>query len=86
MALMAYDDYRRMLVPLATACGITKHITTHVGRHTFATTIALEHGVPMEVLSKMLGHQSIKTTQIYGKIRDKLVQEQVSKVALAIDF
>lgn len=84
LPLMAYDCYRRMLDPLATAAGIDKHITSHVGRHTFATTIALEHGVPIEVLAKMLGHADIKTTQIYAKVRDNLVQEQMAKIVGSI--
>lgn len=70
---MAYDDYRRMLMPMATACGITKKITSHTGRHTFATTIALDNGVPIEAVQKMLGHTSIKTTQIYAKMQDKAI-------------
>lgn len=86
LPLMAYDCYRRMLDPLALAAGIDKHITTHVGRHTFATTIALEHGVPIEVLAKMLGHADIKTTQIYAKVRDNLVQEQAKKIAGCINI
>lgn len=86
LPLMAYDDYRRMLTPLMTAAGIDKHVSTHTGRHTFATTVALDHGVPIEVLSKMLGHTSIKTTQIYAKVHDKLVQDNMQKIANAIDF
>ena len=56
------------LKELADICGITKNITTHVARHTFATTITLSNGVPIETVSKMLGHTNIKTTQHYAKI------------------
>ncbi|MBL0101736.1 MAG: tyrosine-type recombinase/integrase [Saprospiraceae bacterium] len=55
------------LKELADICEITKPMTTHIARHTFATTVLLSNGVSMEATSKMLGHSSIKTTQIYGK-------------------
>lgn len=71
---LAYDVYNRNLKALALSVGITKTVTTHIGRHTFATTIALGSGVPIEVVSKMLGHTDIKTTQIYAKIMpDKIL-------------
>jgi site-specific recombinase XerD len=49
-------------------CGINKNLTTHTARHTFATTVTLANGVPIETVSAMLGHGSLKTTQIYAKI------------------
>jgi site-specific recombinase XerD len=51
--------------------GIKKNITTHQGRHSFATTITLNNDVPIETVSALLGHRSIKTTQIYAKVLDK---------------
>lgn len=65
---LAYDVYNRNLKAVAIAAGLTKTVTTHIGRHTFATTIALGSGIPIEVVSKMLGHTNINTTQIYAKI------------------
>jgi integrase len=65
---LAYDVYNRHLKAFAVMAGIKKNVTTHIGRHTFATTVALSNGVPIEVLSKMLGHTNIRTTQIYAKI------------------
>jgi len=55
---------------IADVCGITKPITFHIARHTFATTVTLLNGVPIESVSKMLGHTNIKTTQHYAKILD----------------
>ncbi|HEA22961.1 MAG TPA: site-specific integrase [Pricia antarctica] len=52
------------LKEIAEACGIKKNLTTHLARHTFATTVTLSNGVPIESVSKMLGHTSLKTTQI----------------------
>lgn len=54
-------------------CEITKYISFHLARHTFATTIILNYGVPIETVSKMLGHKQISTTQIYAEVdEDKL--------------
>jgi len=50
----------------------------HMARHTFSTTICLSNGISMETLSKMLGHSNIGTTQIYGKITDHKIQEDMT--------
>ncbi|MBC7884446.1 MAG: site-specific integrase, partial [Saprospiraceae bacterium] len=65
------------LKELADICGIKKPLTTHIARHTFATTILLSNGVSMESTSKMLGHKSLKTTQIYGKILETRVASEM---------
>ena len=77
------SGYSRQLALIEEETKIGKHITSHVGRHTFATTIALGSGIPIEVVSKMLGHTNIQTTQIYAKILPKQVLEgfkQIKKV------
>lgn len=61
------------LKEIAGVCGINKELTFHTARHTFATTITLSNGVPIETVSKMLGHTNIKTTQHYAKILDMKV-------------
>ena len=58
------------LKEIADVCGINKPITFHIARHTFATTVTLLNGVPIESVSKMLGHTNIQTTQHYAKILD----------------
>ena len=58
------------LKEIAAMCGIDKILTSHIARHTFATTITLSNGVPIETVSKMLGHSTIKQTQHYAKILD----------------
>lgn len=65
------------LKELADICEITKPLTMHIARHTFATTVLLSNGVSMEATSKMLGHSSIKTTQIYGKILETRVGSEM---------
>jgi len=62
------QKYNAYLKELADICGINKNLTTHTARHTFATTVTLANGVPLETVSALLGHKSIKTTQIYAKI------------------
>lgn len=49
---------------MAAVCGINDDFTFHSARHTFATTVTLENGVPIESVSKMLGHTNVKTTQL----------------------
>ncbi|MCF0069367.1 tyrosine-type recombinase/integrase [Dyadobacter sp. CY261] len=68
------NDY---LKEIAVICGINKLLTSHVARHTFATTITLQNGVPIESVFKMLGHTNIRTTQIYAKILDTKVSENM---------
>ena len=81
---LAYDVYNRTLKLVASSAGVKKHVSTHIGRHTFATTIALGSGLPIEVVSKMLGHRNIKTTQIYAKIMPKTVLEGFQKIKKVI--
>lgn len=61
------------LKELGDICGITTKLTFHIARHTFATTVTLENGVPIDSVSRMLGHGSIKTIQIYAQITDKKI-------------
>ncbi len=59
---------------IAKLCGIEQHLVFHSGRHTNATTVLLSHGVPLETVSKMLGHERISTTQIYAHVTDDKVE------------
>ena len=58
------------LKEIARICNIDRPLVFHAGRHTYATEITLSHGVPLETVSKMLGHSQIETTQIYAKVTD----------------
>jgi site-specific recombinase XerD len=69
------------LKEIADICEIKKPLTTHIARHTFATTVLLANGVSMEATSKMLGHSSIKTTQIYGKIVESRVGDEMDMLS-----
>ena len=66
------------LKEIADICGIDKNLTMHVSRHTFATTVTLTNGVPIETVSKVLGHSSLKTTQIYARILDVKISEDMN--------
>jgi integrase len=61
-------------------CGITKVLTFHLARHSFATSIALTNGVPIETVSKMLGHTNLKTTQIYAKVVDTKISQDMERL------
>lgn len=64
------------LKEIADQCGIRKNLTFHIARHTFATTVTLTNGVPIETVSKLLGHTKLSTTQIYAKVVEtKLSQD-----------
>ena len=65
------------LKEIADLVGINKDLTFHLARHTFATTVTLSNGVPIETVSKMLGHTKITTTQIYAKVIEKKVGEDM---------
>jgi site-specific recombinase XerD len=64
------------------ACGITKKVTFHTSRHTFATTVTLANGVPIETVGKMLGHKNLKTTQHYARILDKKISDDMASLKL----
>ncbi len=66
------------LKEIVDSCGITKNLTFHLARHTFATTVTLTNGVAIESVSKMLGHKSLKTIQHYAKIIGRKVSENMS--------
>jgi len=65
------------LKEIADTCKISKNLTFHIARHTFATTVTLSNGVPIETVSKMLGHKSLKQTQHYAKIVDLKISEDM---------
>jgi site-specific recombinase XerD len=71
------QKYNAYLKEIAGLCGINKTLTSHMARHTFATTVTLSNGVPLETVSKMLGHTKLSTTQIYAKVLDTKVSHDM---------
>jgi site-specific recombinase XerD len=66
------------LKEIADLCGIKKHLTFHTARHTFATTVTLSNGVPIESVSKMLGHTKLATTQIYARVLETKLSDDMA--------
>ena len=66
------------LKEIAMICGISKNMTFHMARHTFATTVTLSNGVPIETVSKLLGHSKIATTQIYARVLEHKVSDDMN--------
>lgn len=67
----------KYLKTIASNCGINKNLTFHVARHTFATTVTLSNGVPIETVSKLLGHTKLATTQIYARVLENKISEDM---------
>ena len=73
LPVLSNQKMNSYLKEIADLCQINKEITFHKARHTFATTVTLSNDVPIETVSKMLGHTNIKTTQHYAKLLDTRV-------------
>ncbi|WP_188653106.1 site-specific integrase [Yeosuana aromativorans] len=70
------------LKEIAMEIGIHKNITFHVARHTFATTVMLSNGVPIETVSKLLGHTKLSTTQIYARVVESKISEDIQNLLI----
>jgi integrase len=81
LPVLSNQKMNAYLKEIGDVCGIVKPITFHLARHTFATTVTLSNGVPIETVSKMLGHRSLKTTQLYAKILDKKVSDDMQRLS-----
>jgi len=86
LPVMSNQKMNAYLKEIADLCKINKLLTFHIARHTFATTVTLNNGVPIESVAKMMGHTSIKTTQIYAKVMDHKISSdmQLLRKKLAI--
>jgi site-specific recombinase XerD len=77
LPILSNQKMNAYLKELADICNIEKELTFHIARHTFATTVTLTNGVPIESVSKMLGHKNLRTTQHYAKVLDRKVSEDM---------
>jgi site-specific recombinase XerD len=77
LPILSNQKMNAYLKEIAGVCEIEKELTFHIARHTFATTVTLTNGVPIESVSKMLGHKNLRTTQHYAKVLDKKVSEDM---------
>lgn len=80
LPVLSNQKMNAYLKEIADLCGISKTLTYHIARHTFATTVTLSNGVPIETVSKMLGHRNLKTTQHYAKILDLKVSQDMKRL------
>ena len=78
LPVLSNQKMNAYLKEIADTCGIAKNLTFHIARHTFATTVTLSNGVPIETVSKMLGHRNLKTTQHYAKILDRKISDDMT--------
>ncbi|MCQ6958613.1 site-specific integrase [Mucilaginibacter aquariorum] len=76
--LLSNQKMNSYLKEIADLCVIDKNLTSHIARHTFATTVTLSNNVPIETVSKMLGHTKIGTTQIYAKVIEQKVSDDMA--------
>ncbi|RIV51624.1 site-specific integrase [Flagellimonas taeanensis] len=78
--VLSNQKTNKYLKEIAKACGIYKTISFHSARHTFATTVTLSNGVPIETVSKMLGHTKLSTTQIYARVLEHKIGEDMQNL------
>ena len=79
LPIISNQKLNAYLKEIADVCGIKKNLTFHLARHTFATTTTLSKGVPIETVSKMLGHTNIETTQIYARITNSKIGRDLTR-------
>ena len=80
LPILSNQRMNSYLKEIGDVCNITKDLTFHMARHTFATTVTLSNGVPLESVSKMLGHRSLKSTQIYARVLDIKVSRDMQNL------
>lgn len=78
LPVLSNQKMNSYLKEIGDVCGIQKEITFHMARHSFATSITLTNGVPIESVSKMLGHKNLRTTQHYAKVLDRKVSDDMN--------
>ena len=80
LPIFCINDYNDLLKRIADKCCINIDLSSHVARHTFSTTVWLDNGGSIEVLQKMLGHKSIRTTQRYGRVNERRIIQEAEKI------
>ncbi len=85
LPIMSNQKLNAYLKEVADLAGITKQLSFHIARHTFATTVTMLNGVPIESVSKMLGHKNITSTQHYARIIDQKVSEDMKMLSSRLE-
>lgn len=84
LPVLSNQKMNSYLKEIGDVCGVNKELTFHMARHTFATSVTLANGVPIESVSKMLGHKSLRTTQHYAKVVDKRVSDDMANLRVKL--
>lgn len=84
LPVLSNQKMNSYLKEIGDVCGVSKELTFHMARHTFATSVTLANGVPIESVSKMLGHKSLRTTQHYAKVVDKRVSDDMANLKIKL--
>ena len=79
-----YDPCNNLIKIVAGFARIDKHLTFHMSRHTFATELCLSQGVPIESVSRMMGHKNINTTQRYARVNNEKIGNDMKQLSLRI--
>ena len=85
LPMLTKESMNRHLKKMAVMCGINRPISFHQARHTFGSIICLSQGIPIETVSKIMGHKHIKTTQRYAKVTQDKIDRDVDRLGEAIE-
>jgi len=80
LPIISNQNLNKYLKEVAEKCGVNKRVSMHLGRHTFATTVTLEKGIDITTISKMLGHKSVRYTQLYSKVTEMKIAADMQKL------
>ena len=83
--MLSFCRLNKNLKVITNLCNIDHKLIYHAGRHTYATEICLSQGVPIETLCKVMGHRSVQNTQIYAKITNQKVNEDMKILSSRIE-
>lgn len=86
LPVLSNQKMNSYLKEITDVCVITKELTFHIARHTFATTVTLNNGVPIETVSKMLGHTNLRTTQHYAKLLDTKISHDMQRLSEKLEI
>ena len=87
LPVISNQKFNSYLKEIGNIVGIEKRLTHHIARKTFATTVLLYNGVPMEIVSELLGHSNLKITQAhYGKVVQKSISEQMNSLSKKLNL
>ncbi|UOY05716.1 site-specific integrase [Muricauda sp. SCSIO 64092] len=84
LPVFSNQKVNKYIKEIATLAGINKRLTFHVARHTFATTVTLTNDVPMETVSKLLGHTKLSTTKRYARVVEKKISKDIGQLKIKL--